>query len=135
MYKPTLCLDFDGVIHSYVSGWAGADKVLDPPVKGAMDFLRRAVEEFDVCIYSSRSHQKGGMAAMKNWMEGHLVQDHGSVVGMHIFLRLAWPLEKPSAKVTIDDRALTFMGTWPPLERLKSFRPWNEHMKRPKSAA
>lgn len=28
--------------------------------------------------------------------------------------------------VTIDDRALTFDGTWPPIDSLKSFQPWNK---------
>lgn len=34
--------------------------------------------------------------------------------------------EKPAAMVTIDDRALTFDGTWPDIEVLKAFQPWNK---------
>jgi hypothetical protein len=39
---------------------------------------------------------------------------------------IEWPLEKPSAFVTIDDRALTFDGTWPQIDDLKAFQPWNK---------
>ena len=45
---PILCLDFDGVLHSYTSGWLGADVIPDPPVPGYAQFLLRAVEVFEV---------------------------------------------------------------------------------------
>jgi len=68
MPKPILCVDFDGVLHSYKSGWNGAQIVADPPVDGALEFLIRATEHFQVCIYSSRSRQWGGKRAMKQWL-------------------------------------------------------------------
>ena len=68
-FRPTLCLDFDGVLHSYTSGWQGADVVSDPPTEGAMEFLSRAVRHFDVAIYSSRSHQPNGILAMQLWLK------------------------------------------------------------------
>lgn len=55
MSKPTLCLDFDGVLHSYSSGWKGADIIPDPPVAGAADFIIEAQQHFIVAVYSSRS--------------------------------------------------------------------------------
>ena len=41
---------------------------------------------------------------------------------------------KPSALITIDDRALTFDGHWPTLKSLKEFKPWNKR-EIPKDAA
>ena len=66
--KPILCLDFDGVIHSYESGWQGPDSIPDPPVEGALAFIVAALATFDVQIYSTRSHQPGGIDAMKDWL-------------------------------------------------------------------
>lgn len=42
MSKPILCVDFDGVIHSYASGWTKTDTVADDPVPGAIGWLYSA---------------------------------------------------------------------------------------------
>ena len=129
MKKPILCLDFDGVIHSYTSKWAGADKVLDPPVPGSIAFLRNAVKHFEVHIFSSRSNAKGGREAMAAWLGYHALNerlsDHENLAWISA---IKWPTEKPPALVTIDDRALTFSGQWSdyPIDRLLRFRPWNK---------
>src|SRR5271163_3111820 len=67
--KQILCLDFDGVIHSYTSGWKGADVISDPPVPGAIAFMLSALIYFKVVIFSSRSHQRGGTDAMRRWLK------------------------------------------------------------------
>lgn len=123
--KPTLCLDFDGVVHSYSSGWKGADVIPDPPVAGALAFLTNAVASFNVAIYSSRSHQPGGIEAMKTWLRHHLNATY-EADGDGVFHHIEWPTHKPSAFISIDDRALTFDGTWPEIGALKEFKPWNK---------
>ncbi len=124
MGKPILCLDFDGVIHSYSSGWKGADVIPDPPVAGAAAFMENALGHFRVCVFSSRSHQPGGVKAMQDW----ILKWMPSEIVPHWAHGLEWPSEKPAAMVTIDDRALTFDGTWPRIEDLKAFQPWNKRM-------
>lgn len=124
MNKPILCLDFDGVIHSYTSGWKGADIISDPPVPGALAFIEVATEHFRVAIFSSRSNQEGGLGAMQRWLATHA--HHKTIEIDHWLTKIEWPTEKPAAFVTIDDRALTFDGTWPDIETLKAFTPWNK---------
>lgn len=130
MAKPILCLDFDGVLHSYISGWQGADVVADPPVPGAIAFLRQAVERFEVHIFSSRSHQPGGQVAMRTWLGEHILREDPSVMRQNPpwFAAIKWPTEKPPAMVTLDDRALTFNGTWPSIEDLLAFQPWTKRL-------
>lgn len=118
VYKPTICLDFDGTLHSYTSGWQGHDVCLDPPVPGALDFLQTAVEHFRVAVYSTRSAEPSGRAAMRNWC----AQNFGLVISDQLW----FPDFKPPAAVTIDDRALTFDGTWPSIDTLRSFRTWQQ---------
>jgi len=66
--KLVLCLDFDGVIHSYESGWRGPRTIPDLPVPGALEFIVKAMEHFDIHIFSSRSRYFGGRWAMKRWL-------------------------------------------------------------------
>lgn len=115
--KPILLIDFDGVIHSYVSGWQGADVANDPPVEGAGRFIHRALEYFDVYIYSSRSRQPGGEDCMREYLFRHFGQ---------IAFKVAYPLQKPAAFMTIDDRCFCFEGTWPDVQTLREFKPWNK---------
>jgi hypothetical protein len=124
MRKRILCLDFDGVIHAYTSGWQGAANIPDPPVPGAIEFLRAAVEHFSVAVFSSRSHQPGGIAAMQAWLAEWAARELPPGADLAFLEQLVWPLEKPLAFVTLDDRALTFTGEWPSLEALQAFRPW-----------
>lgn len=154
--KPILCLDFDGVIHSYSSGWKGASVIPDPPVKDALQFIVKALDRFEVHILSSRSHQWGGKRAMKRWLRSHLIALGVPNDDMHlqvpqwwvekivaqsemepwhianrdaadeIIRRIKWPWFKPPATVTIDDRAITFTGSWPALADLRAFKPWNK---------
>jgi hypothetical protein len=117
--KPILCLDFDGVCHSYDSGWQGIDVIPDPPVEGLFEFLKEAENYFAIHIFSSRSRERKGVVAMMDWFEKHYPQYHTTFA-------LHFPTDKPGAMVSIDDRAITFMGQWPDIELLRSFKPWNK---------
>ena len=114
----TICVDFDGVIHSYNSGWQGADVAADPPVPGAIEWLDAMLEsgEFEVCIYSSRSSQPGGIDCMMQYLMYWGLKNPG----------IKFPTQKPAAFLTIDDRAICFEGTFPTLEEMSSFIPWNK---------
>ena len=120
--KPILCLDFDGVIHSYISGWQGVDVANDPPVPGVFDWLERAVQHFTVYVYSSRSSSPMGRHAMIKYIEPYVNTD--------IMNQLAFTDEKPRAFLTIDDRCIQFNGNWwdPTLdpEILLRYQPWNK---------
>lgn len=126
--RPILCLDFDGVIHSYQSGWKGPTVIPDPPVAGAIEFINNATDHFEVHIFSSRSCEPGGIAAMQKWLAHHWREYHQDPpVDFDSLVKtlIKWPTEKPPAMVTIDDRAIQFTGIWPVMEDLINFRPWN----------
>lgn len=159
MSKPILVLDFDGVIHSYSSGWKGAANIPDPPVPGALEFIVKALDRFDVHILSSRSHQWGGRKAMKRWLRDALMYQggcdpqggqfdfqipewwanficahsamepwpHETRNAANLVVKLVkWPTRKPAALYSIDDRGHQFDGTWPALDAISAFKPWNK---------
>lgn len=117
MGKPIVVLDFDGVVHSYISGWKGADMIHDPPVEGSFDFIRKALDEgFSINIHSSRSHQDNAIPAMKSWF----IRNGGADIVNKIY----FPTYKPPATITIDDRGFLFEGVFPDIEFIKNFKPW-----------
>ena len=133
--KPILSLDFDGVISLYTSGWQGATVIPDPPVDGAMEFLRQAVQRFDVAVFSTRSHEEGGIEAMRDYIEHHLTQylndltqagpNASAQQAKAIVANISFPTTKPKAHVGLDDRILNFRGEFPSLDELEAFKPWN----------
>jgi hypothetical protein len=140
--KLILCVDFDGVIHSYTSGWQGATVIPDPPVPGALKWLWKATEWFDVQVYSSRSKNPEAVLAMRDWMVKWSREDeslgfdhpmsHHTVYEENGETKSSYPIgfahEKPAAFITIDDRAICFEGDWSELEPadLLNFKPWNK---------
>lgn len=110
----TVVFDFDGVIHSYTSGWKGYDKIPDPPVKGikeAIDEIRS--EGYEVVVCSTRCGNILGMLAVKKYL-----MDHNIIVDNVV-------KEKPPAIVYIDDRAICFNGESNKLlDKIKRFEPW-----------
>lgn len=120
MEKPLrfLTLDLDGVLHQATTPWAGATTIPDPPVPGAKEFLERAQEKFTVAVHSTRSHQFGGIDAMRAWCVKHF--------GDAIVMKMVFMSTKPPTHVMIDDRAICFRGEWPAIEDLVAFKPWNK---------
>ncbi|HET7110203.1 MAG TPA: hypothetical protein VFI41_04985 [Gemmatimonadales bacterium] len=107
--KPILALDFDGTLHAY-TGWN--DGVMNGPVPGALMFVERAMKYFTVVVVSSRCNDAGGSGDIACWLE------------KYGFPPLKVSADRPPAFVSLDDRALTFNGTWPSVEELRKFMPW-----------
>lgn len=112
----TIVFDFDGVIHSYLSGWKGADVIPDPPVKGIGEAIQKIREDgYQVVIVSTRSAKAEGKQAMKNWLSNYGIAVDGICA------------EKPPAIVYIDDRAICFDGKPETLlGKIQRFKPWNK---------
>lgn len=109
-----VCFDFDGVIHSYTSGYLGDDVIPDPPVPGikqAIDRLRDA--GYEVVVLSSRSATRYGREAMQDWFDKYGITIDG--IYSH----------KPPARCYVDDRAVCFDGDASKLfDIIDNFEPW-----------
>lgn len=109
--RRTICLDFDGVLHSYRSGWCGAEVIPDPPIHGTKEAVARLREQYRIAVHSARCHTETGRKAVESWLEKHdIAVDE---VCEH----------KPPALVYVDDRAVRFRGNWDDLlDEIRLFR-------------
>ena len=121
----------------YTSGWKGAAVIPDPPVPGLFDFIDSVTPHFDVQIFSSRSHQEGGIEAMREWFQAgrfaHINagkfshENDNEEARRWVDATLKFPKEKPPAFLGIDDRVLNFRGSWPDVEELRSYKTWTQN--------
>jgi hypothetical protein len=126
-FRKVLCFDFDGVLHSYTSGWLGPDVVADRPVPGAMQALMMYWKAgFKIAVFSSRSGQFGGIAAMKSALRGWAIDVFDTGEAEELLGDIDYPTTKPPAWLTIDDRAITFRGAFPTPDFVDCFKSWNK---------
>lgn len=114
--KKTVVFDFDGVIHSYTSGWKGEDIIPDPPVPGVKEVIDELTAQgYEVVVVSSRANSVAGKIAIEKYLKDNHIQVNSI---SH---------EKPPAIVYIDDRAICFDGHAETLvEKINNFKPWNK---------
>lgn len=98
--RKTICLDFDGVIHSYSSGWKGETVIPDPPIHRSREAIAKLRESFRIVVHSARCCSEEGCEAIRQWLHKHNIE----VDEVCMF--------KPPATVYLDDRAVPFTGNW-----------------------
>ena len=126
-FKPILCIDFDGVIHSYENGWQNG-VIYGTVTPGFFEWAEEAAKLFKLVIYSSRSKTDEGVIEMGLWLHDQRAawRKAGGKSGDDP-LTFEYANEKPPAFLTIDDRAIQFRGDWSELlpAQLRAFKPWN----------
>lgn len=112
--KKTVVFDFDGVIHSYTSGWKGEGVIPDPPVPGIKEAIAKIrTAGYEVVVVSTRCATEQGYGAIRAWLVDNEIEVD------------AVKTEKPPAIVYIDDRAICFDGNSEGLlNKISSFEPW-----------
>lgn len=118
-YIKTICFDFDGVIHSYINGWQGAENIPDAPVKGIKEVIDKLRETGNkVVVQSSRAQTEAGKQAIVEYLnKNNIIADDVTS-------------QKPAAFVYIDDRGLSFNGNTDGLfEAIITFKSWQEKLK------
>lgn len=120
MNKGTVVFDFDGVIHSYISGWHGETVIPDSPVTGikeAIDGIRTA--RYEVVVVSTRCASSAGQGAVWRYLDQHGILVNGVMA------------EKPPAVCYVDDRAICFDGHPETLlSKIQNFKPWYAKQKK-----
>lgn len=114
--KGRICFDFDGVIHSYVSGWHGNNVANDPPVPGIAEVIRKLYNEgWEIYVHSSRCATLAGLQTIQNYLNRYEIP-YTDITPY-----------KPAAKIYVDDRAICFDGNSEKLLRqIRNFKSYLE---------
>ncbi len=115
-YKKRVLFDFDGVIHSYVSGWKGAAVIPDPPVEGIRDVIQTLRgDDYEIVVFTTRAETMAGSDAVLNYLKKHDIEVD-AITGF-----------KLPAILCVDDRAICFDGnTLGLVDKIKAFQSWTK---------
>lgn len=107
MKGKTIAIDFDGVIHSYTSGWTG--KVAkDPPMEGVKEALQKLKDKkYRLVILSTRPKEN-----IQKYLEEHELDKYFS--GIYN--------SKIPAEIYLDDRGLHFSSWKDALYDISNFK-------------
>lgn len=121
----TICIDFDGVLSDYSSGYQGED-VFGDMIKGA-DSATQILKEkgWTVIIYTTRPVTD----ALKKWLEDNKISYD------YINENPDQPKDSEGSKlmadIYLDDRGMRFNGDWDwTIRDIASFMPWEKKRKR-----
>lgn len=129
--RHTVSVDFDGVLHAYTTPWIAPHVIPDPPVEGAIEWLFKVIQHFDVQILTTRARTFRGRWAIRSWLRKHaglnLYYDSPAGPGLE---RVKITAVKHPALIYIDDRAYRFDGkNWPSRTRINLARPWHKPLR------
>ena len=125
MEKKTICIDFDGVLHDYSKGYQGED-VFGQMITGAdigTSTLRK--KGWTIIIFTTRKKTE----ALEDWLkENNISYDYINENPN----QPADTSDKICADVYLDDRGITFRGSWDEwlIREICDFEPWNVRKKR-----
>lgn len=125
MAKKTICIDFDGVIHDYSTGWQGEDVFgnMIPNADTGTSVLKQ--KGWTVIIFTTRKKTDG----LEKWLKEHNISYD------YINENPGQP-ENTSGKIIadvyLDDRGICFRGRWDQwlLREIFDFESWQEQQKK-----
>ena len=125
--KWSICVDFDGVIHSYTSPWVSKHVIPDPPVEGSIEWLADMLQHFDVWILSTRTKSWRGRRAIRKWLSKWSGNLYYETMGHRGIEDVRLTSTKPPALIYLDDRAVRFEGdNFPTKGQIHQAKPWHK---------
>ena len=94
----TIVFDFDGVIHSYKSGWKGITNIPDEPNWDVINLIKELSKDYKIVIVSSRASTDEGVTAIDSWLGKYGIAEYfDDITAM-----------KVPAIAYVDDRAVPY---------------------------
>jgi hypothetical protein len=127
-FRPTISVDFDGVVNPHSKGWQDGGLYEREVTPGFWTWLETVSQSFAVVIHSSRFAEDGAVELARGWL--HACHETAGSPCRAALAAVRFSATKPPAWLTIDDRCVRFDGDWSAddlqPEALRAFKPWTQ---------